>query len=62
MEKKVFVLPFIETLRGYYEIEADNLEEAKAIVELGNFTETIEPSYKDGYTDWDSADLEERSN
>lgn len=48
----VYILPMYEYQRGWYEIEADSLEEAQAIVEQGDFTETLEPQYRDGRTEW----------
>ena len=51
-----FVLPFEEYLRGWYEIEAETLEEAKAIIEETDL-EGYEANYKDGYTDWDISNL-----
>ena len=55
----MYVLPFTEVNRGWYEIEADSLEEAKAIVIKGDFTEDHDPNYKDAYTEWDENELEE---
>jgi hypothetical protein len=55
----MYTLPFTETNRGWYEIEADSLEEAKAIVIKGDFTEDHDPNYKDGYTEWDENELQE---
>jgi len=52
-----FMLPFEEHQRGWYEIEADSIEEAKAIVIAGDFTEDHEPFYKDGVVEWDENDL-----
>lgn len=54
-----YILPFQEYQRGWYEIEAESLEEAKAIVIAGDFTEDHEPNYKDGYVEWDENELEE---
>ena len=51
-----FIMPFEEHLRGWYEIEADTLEEAKAIIQETDLVD-YEPNYKDGYTDWDIANL-----
>ncbi len=48
-----YVLPFWEEQTGFYVIEADTLEEAKSIVELGDFTEDHEPHYKSGVVEWD---------
>jgi hypothetical protein len=53
-----YALPFLEVNRGWYEIEADSLEEAKQIAIEGAFTEDHEPFYKDGRTEWDENDLE----
>ena len=57
----IYTLPFTEVNRGWYEIEADSLEEAKSIVEAGDFTEDHDPNYKDGYTEWEVNKLEEVS-
>lgn len=54
---KKYTLPFIETQRGWYEIEANSLEEARQIVIAGDFTENTEPNYKDGITEWNEDDL-----
>lgn len=54
-----YILPFEETNRGWYEIEASSLEEARQIVIQGDFTVDHEPNYKDGYRIWDENDLEE---
>ena len=58
----MFILPFYETQRGWYEIEADSLEAAKAIVIDGDFTENHEQFYKDGTVDYDENDLFEEVN
>jgi len=55
-----FILPFEEHQRGWYEIEADSIEEAKAIVIAGDFTEDHEPSYKDGVVEWDESNITEK--
>jgi hypothetical protein len=55
-----FLLPFEEHQRGWYEIEADSIEEAKAIVIAGNFTEDHEPFYKDGVVEWDENNITEK--
>lgn len=54
-----YYLPFEEYQRGWYEIEADSLEEAQAIVRVGDFSEYLDPNYKDGYTTWDIDMLQE---
>ena len=53
-----YVLPFIETQRGWYEIEANNIEEAKDLAQNTDYIAELEPNYKDGYTDWDENDIE----
>ena len=58
MSKK-FILPFTEVQRGWYEIEAESLEEARAIVIVGDFTEDHDPFYKDGIVEWDEDELVE---
>jgi hypothetical protein len=55
-----FILPFEEHQRGWYEIEADSIEEAKAIVIAGDFTEDHEPFYKDGVVEWDESNITEK--
>lgn len=52
-----FILPFHEYQRGWYEIEAESLDEAVAIVNEGDFTEDHEPNYKDGRVEWCADDL-----
>lgn len=59
---KTYILPFTEYQRGWYEIEAESLEHAKTIVELGDFTETCEPFYKDGLVEWDKETIVEKGN
>jgi hypothetical protein len=54
-----YILPFTEVQRGWYEIEASTIEEARAIVVLGDFTENHDPFYKDGVTEWDENELTE---
>lgn len=53
-----YVLPFIETQRGWYEIEADTIEEARKLAQDLDYMVDLEPNYKDGYTDWDENDIE----
>ena len=58
-----YILPFTEVQRGWYEIEADTIEEARAIVAEGDFTEYLEPAgYKDGAVEWDENELTEDTN
>lgn len=57
-----YILPFTEYQRGWYEIEADTIEQARAIVIAGDFTEDTEPNYKDGEVNWDANELEEDTN
>ena len=54
-----FALPFYEEQTGFYIIEADTLEEAKAIVIQGDFTEDHEPYYKNGQVEWDEDEMYE---
>jgi hypothetical protein len=54
-----FILPFEEYQRGWYEIEAKTLEEAKAIAIAGDFTENHEQFYKDGRVEWDENEIHE---
>ena len=57
-----YILPFEEYQQGWYEIEADTIEEARAIVIAGDFTEDHEPNYRKGHTTWDENELEEDTN
>lgn len=57
----IYVLPFVETNQGWYEIEAETIEQAKAIVISGDFLETAEPYYRKGDTTWDENDLTEEN-
>jgi hypothetical protein len=52
-----FILPFDEYLRGWYEIEADTIEEARAIARAEQFTEYTEAQYRDGHTEWDENEI-----
>lgn len=47
-----FYLPFEEVQRGWYEIEAPTLEEAKALAEDTSFVMELEANYRDGTTEW----------
>ena len=56
-----FILPFYETQRGWYEIEAETIEEARAIAVSDEFTlNDYEPFYKDGTVEWDENDITEK--
>ena len=57
-----FYLPFEEYQRGWYVIEADTMEEARKIADEGDFTEYLEPFYKDGHTDWYPEQLQQEEN
>lgn len=57
-----YILPFSEVQKGWYEIEAETLEEAKAIVIAGDFTEDHEPHYGSGDVYWDENELWEEKN
>ncbi len=57
-----FYLPFEEYQRGWYLIEADTMDEARKIADSGDFTEYLEPHYKDGETIWKPELLEEAVN
>ena len=57
---KTYILPIKEMLEGWYEIEANSLEEAKAIVIRGDFTEYTDPNYRKGYVDWDEEKIYEK--
>lgn len=54
---KTYILPFEETMRGWYEIEANSLEHAKEIARAGDFTEYAEPYYRHGNTEWDAEEI-----
>jgi hypothetical protein len=57
---KTYILPIKEMLEGWYEIEANSLEEAKAIAIQGDFTELTDPNYRKGYVDWDEEKIYEK--
>lgn len=52
-----FILPFTEINKGWFEIEAENLEQAKALVEQTDFVMDLEPFYKGGDTYWETEQL-----
>jgi hypothetical protein len=54
-----YILEVVETINGYYEIEADTLEEAKAIALSDDLTELYEIVWVDGETDWNEDDIYE---
>jgi hypothetical protein len=56
----IFVLPFEEYNRGWYEIEAKDLAEAKEIVEKTDLVMELDGFYKDGRVDYDPEELTER--
>jgi hypothetical protein len=53
-----YTIPFEENLRGWFEIEADSIEEAKTILEEGSAEVDYARFYKDGTTNWDEADIQ----
>jgi len=53
-----YILETIETINGYYEIEADTLEEAKAIA-LSDQLQDYTIEYVDGETYWNEDDMYE---
>lgn len=54
-----YILPFYETQRGWYEIEADSIEEARKLAEDDDYMLDLEQYYKDGQTEWDPAEISE---
>lgn len=48
-----YVIRFIETQRGWYEFEADNLDHAKQLVAEADLDTFSEAFYKDGVTEFD---------
>lgn len=54
-----FILPFYESLRGWYEIEADSIEEARKLADDYDYIAELEPNYKDGEADWDANEITE---
>lgn len=52
-----YYLPFYETQRGWYEIEADSIEEARQLADNTDYISDLEPNYRDGETDWDSDEI-----
>jgi hypothetical protein len=54
-----YILPFTEVQRGWYEIEADSLEQAKLLASDMDYMVDLEPNYKDGRVEWDENDVVE---
>jgi len=54
-----YILPFIETQRGWYEIEATSLEHAKLLASDMDYMVDLEPNYKSGQVNWDENDVME---
>ena len=54
-----YILPFYEAQRGWFEIEADSIEEARKLAEDNDYMADIEQYYKDGQTEWDPAEITE---
>jgi hypothetical protein len=54
-----YILPFTETQQGWYEIEADSLEQAKLLASDMDYMIDLEPNYKSGQVNWDENDVEE---
>ena len=54
-----YILPFTEVQRGWYEIEADSLEQAKSLASDMDYMVDLEPNYKDGHVNWDENEIEE---
>lgn len=52
-----YIVPFTEYQRGWYEITADTIEQAKEIAKQGDFTEDHEPQYRDGRVEWNEEDI-----
>ena len=57
---KTYILPYEEYIEGWYEIEANSLDEAKAIAKEGQFTEYTEGNSNKGWTDWNEEDMFEK--
>jgi hypothetical protein len=55
----MFMLPIIETTKGWVEIEAATLEEARDIVENGNPFDYADPQWRSGYVDYSADNLVE---
>lgn len=53
-----YAIRFVEVQRGWYEFEADNLEQAQAIVKDADMDVFSEPFYKDGTLEFDGDVLE----
>jgi hypothetical protein len=54
-----YILPFTETQKGWYEIEADSLEQAKLLASDMDYMVDIEPNYNGGEVYWDENDVVE---
>jgi hypothetical protein len=56
-----YILPFTEVNSGWYEIEANNLEHARQLVEDTDYVMDLEPFYKGGETYWETEELQEET-
>jgi hypothetical protein len=54
-----YLLPFIETQNGWYEIEANTIEEAKQLADDMDYMVDLEPNYGNGSVTWDSNEIME---
>jgi len=54
-----YYLPFTEVSKGTYAIEANSIEEAKALADDVNYVMDLEADYNSGNTTWDSEEIEE---
>ena len=56
---KKFAIPFTEVVKGWYEFEAENLEEARKLVEKDYLLDELEPIQRKGNVHFEIEDLEE---
>jgi hypothetical protein len=54
-----YYLPFTEVSKGTYTIEANSIEEAKALANDVNYVMDLEADYDSGNTTWDAEEIEE---
>ena len=51
-----YILPFTETQQGWYEIEAESLEQAKSLASDMDYMVDLEPHYRHSHVNWDEVE------
>ena len=54
-----YLLPFVETQRGWYTIEANTIEEARQLADDMDYMVDLTPDYNSGEVNWDANDVVE---